>query len=222
MKHASLLPHADVGAERAVPAGSSLLQRKTALLHLLRICLKVIGVQVVYPDVPVLATTGICPAMWRKSERVHRTEVASYASQLLAKRMIEKDRLKLTLLRGRCRDGHSVLTSTSDHVGAVGQRREGSRIEGPLRIEGVQEPEGLDLKEADKVVGTGGAHQRLVPGELQVRDFLCVHPFHDMSAIAILRIPHSQRCVIRNRVDGFIERAPQCARDVARVPQDCL
>mmetsp|Transcript_28302 Transcript_28302/g.84553 ORF Transcript_28302/g.84553 Transcript_28302/m.84553 type:complete len:203 (+) Transcript_28302:100-708(+) len=162
-------------------AVSRLVCRQNARLgHLLLVRLKVLLVEVVYPDVAVLAAGGVRAAVRREGERVDGAEVASDAAELLPEGVVEEERLELALLRGGRRDGHGVLPSSGDEVRAVGQRRDGGRVERPLRVEGVEEAEGLGLEEADELVGAGGAEERLVVGELEVGDLLGVHPLHDV------------------------------------------
>eukprot|EP00962_Isochrysis_galbana_P028244 scaffold8900_cov119-Isochrysis_galbana.AAC.5 len=99
----------------------SLLEREAALCHLLLVCLKVVLVEVVYPDVTVLSPACICAAMRRKRQRIDGAEVPRHAAKLLAKGVVEEDGLELALLSRGCGDGHGVLPAAGDQVWAMRQ-----------------------------------------------------------------------------------------------------
>ena len=86
-------------------AVSRLVCRQNARLgHLLLVRLKVLLVEVVYPDVAVLAAGGVRAAVRREGERVDGAEVASDAAELLPEGVVEEERLELALrARGRAR-----------------------------------------------------------------------------------------------------------------------
>mmetsp|Transcript_6743 Transcript_6743/g.14705 ORF Transcript_6743/g.14705 Transcript_6743/m.14705 type:complete len:268 (+) Transcript_6743:301-1104(+) len=175
--------------------------------------------QVVYADVAVLAAAGVASANRAERECIHWSKMPTNATELIAESVVEEDGLKLALRRCSGCDGHGVLAAARNEVGAMWQRRDSSGVERALRVEVVEELEGLGAEEANVLVGARCDEERLVDGELQVGHLLVV-ALDDVLLLAGRRIPHAQSRVVADAEEALVERAPHRPPNLASVAED--
>ena len=109
-------------------------------------------VELVHPDVSVLATAGVAPSGGVEHDRVDGTEVTLHPSELLVEHHVEEPGVELADPGGGGGHVHGVLTSAQHDV--VEQRADGGRVHGTLglvafqflQIMGIPQQRGLVLQ----------------------------------------------------------------------------
>lgn len=118
--------------------------------------------------VTILTAGTVTLPIGMEGHAVDRTEVALHAAELLFEYQVEESRVELADAGGRRRHVHGVLTAAQHHV--VQNRGDGGRIDGTLRLVGLQRQQVFGVEEFRGVVLRSGDEHRPVLVELHVVD----------------------------------------------------
>ena len=134
------------------------------LIHEIEIAL----VEVVHPDIAILATTRICSALWMDCNGVQRAKMSPHSSNLILKDLMIEPRLEFTLSCTGSGDVHSGLSTTEDDEVFPGCY--GSGIERSVSGVGLENFEIAGADNFSSLVFAGGYEICLVGRKLDVVD----------------------------------------------------